>query len=71
MPFALKLPHVAFYRHIGEFSEVHADVEGNALSEAQNDFAGLARRAAAAKAAGISDAADRLADLVLRVAAAK
>ncbi len=41
----------------------------NALSEAQNDFAGLARRAAAAKAAGIEDAADRLADLVLRVAA--
>lgn len=43
----------------------------NALSEAQNDFAGLARRAAAAKAAGIADAADRLADLVLRVVIAK
>jgi UDP-N-acetylglucosamine--N-acetylmuramyl-(pentapeptide) pyrophosphoryl-undecaprenol N-acetylglucosamine transferase len=41
----------------------------NALTEAQNDFAGLARRAAAAKAAGIPDAAGRLADLVLRVAA--
>ena len=41
----------------------------NALSEAQNDFAGLARRAAAAKSAGIADAADRLADLVLRVVA--
>ncbi len=41
----------------------------NALSEAQNDHAGLARRAAAAKSAGIADAADRLADLVLRVAA--
>ncbi len=43
----------------------------NALSEAQNDHAGLARRAAAAKSAGIADAADRLADLVVRVVAAK
>ncbi|MGO9673143.1 MAG: undecaprenyldiphospho-muramoylpentapeptide beta-N-acetylglucosaminyltransferase [Methylocella sp.] len=43
----------------------------NALSEAQNDPAGIARRAAAAKAEGIPDAADRLADLVLRVVAAK
>jgi UDP-N-acetylglucosamine--N-acetylmuramyl-(pentapeptide) pyrophosphoryl-undecaprenol N-acetylglucosamine transferase len=43
----------------------------NALIEAQNDFAGLARRAAAAKAAGIPDAAGRLADLVLRVVAAR
>jgi UDP-N-acetylglucosamine--N-acetylmuramyl-(pentapeptide) pyrophosphoryl-undecaprenol N-acetylglucosamine transferase len=41
----------------------------NALAEAQDDHAGLHRRAAAAKSAGISDAADRLADLVLRVAA--
>lgn len=43
----------------------------NALWEAQNDFAGLSRRAEAAKAAGIADAADRLADLVLRVVAEK
>jgi UDP-N-acetylglucosamine--N-acetylmuramyl-(pentapeptide) pyrophosphoryl-undecaprenol N-acetylglucosamine transferase len=45
----------------------------NALQEtlqlAQNDPAGLARRAAAAKSSGIADAADRLADLVLRVVA--
>jgi UDP-N-acetylglucosamine--N-acetylmuramyl-(pentapeptide) pyrophosphoryl-undecaprenol N-acetylglucosamine transferase len=43
----------------------------NALIEAQKDFAGLGRRAAAARAAGIPDAADRLADLVLRVVAAR
>ncbi|VTZ23041.1 UDP-N-acetylglucosamine--N-acetylmuramyl-(pentapeptide) pyrophosphoryl-undecaprenol N-acetylglucosamine transferase (fragment) [Methylocella tundrae] len=41
----------------------------NAISSAQNDAEGLARRAAAAKGSGIADAADRLADLVLRVAA--
>ncbi len=41
----------------------------NALLEAQADFPGLARRAEAAKRTGIPDAADRLADLVLRVAA--
>lgn len=41
----------------------------NAISSAQNDPASLARRAAAAKGSGIADAADRLADLVLRVAA--
>jgi UDP-N-acetylglucosamine--N-acetylmuramyl-(pentapeptide) pyrophosphoryl-undecaprenol N-acetylglucosamine transferase len=34
------------------------------LVEAQADMDGLARRAAAAKAAGIVDAAERLADLV-------
>ena len=47
----------------------------NALQEtlqgAQNDRAGLARRAAAAKSAGIPDAAERLADLALRVVAEK
>jgi UDP-N-acetylglucosamine--N-acetylmuramyl-(pentapeptide) pyrophosphoryl-undecaprenol N-acetylglucosamine transferase len=43
----------------------------NALLEAQKDFAGLARRAAAAKAAGHPDAAERLADLVLRVVATR
>ncbi len=43
----------------------------NALLEAQSDLAALARRAAAAKEAGIADAADRLADLVLSVAAEK
>lgn len=41
------------------------------LVEAQADMAGLARRAAAAKQAGITDAADRLADLVQRLVAAK
>ncbi len=35
IPFAIKLPHVAFHRHIGEFSTVHADLDGNLLSEAQ------------------------------------
>jgi len=43
----------------------------NALRQAQDDHAGLAQRAAAAKGAGIADAADRLADLVLRVVAQK
>ncbi|PNG27567.1 undecaprenyldiphospho-muramoylpentapeptide beta-N-acetylglucosaminyltransferase [Methylocella silvestris] len=43
----------------------------NALSEAQKDLAGLARRAEAARGAGIPDAADRLADLVLSVAGHK
>jgi len=43
----------------------------NALLEAQSDLPGLARRAEAAKRTGIPDAADRLADLVLRVAAQK
>ncbi|MEJ0091980.1 MAG: UDP-N-acetylglucosamine--N-acetylmuramyl-(pentapeptide) pyrophosphoryl-undecaprenol N-acetylglucosamine transferase [Methylocella sp.] len=41
----------------------------NALIEAQSDHANLDRRATAAKNAGISDAADRLADLVLRIVA--
>src|ERR1700674_4805811 len=35
IPFALKLPHVAFHRHIGEFADVHADTDGNVLGEAE------------------------------------
>ena len=35
IPFEIKLPHVAFHRHIGEFSNIHADVIGNVLSEEQ------------------------------------
>jgi benzoyl-CoA 2,3-dioxygenase component B len=35
IPFALQLPQVAFHRHIGEFSGIHADVDGNVMSEAQ------------------------------------
>jgi benzoyl-CoA 2,3-dioxygenase component B len=33
--FRLKLPHVAFHRHIGEFSPIHADPGGNILSDAE------------------------------------
>ncbi len=33
VPFRLKLPHVAFHRHIGEFSATHADPDGRLLSE--------------------------------------
>src|SRR3954454_16924101 len=33
--FRLRLPHVAFHRHIGEFAGVHADPEGNLLSAAE------------------------------------
>jgi benzoyl-CoA 2,3-dioxygenase component B len=33
--FRLRLPHVAFHRHIGEFAGIHADPEGNLLSEAE------------------------------------
>ncbi len=33
--FTLKLPHVAYYRHIGEFAKVHASTEGRQLSEAE------------------------------------
>jgi benzoyl-CoA 2,3-dioxygenase component B len=29
--FEIKLPHVAFHRHIGEFSRTNADVDGNIL----------------------------------------
>jgi benzoyl-CoA 2,3-epoxidase subunit B len=32
VPFRLKLPHVAFHRHIGEFASVKADADGNLLS---------------------------------------
>jgi benzoyl-CoA 2,3-dioxygenase component B len=32
--FAITLPHVAFHRHIGEFSKVKADVAGSAMSDA-------------------------------------
>jgi UDP-N-acetylglucosamine--N-acetylmuramyl-(pentapeptide) pyrophosphoryl-undecaprenol N-acetylglucosamine transferase len=38
------------------------------LREALNDEPALARRAAAAKAAGVADAAERLADLVMQAA---
>jgi UDP-N-acetylglucosamine--N-acetylmuramyl-(pentapeptide) pyrophosphoryl-undecaprenol N-acetylglucosamine transferase len=40
-----------------------------ALLDAQNDLPGLARRAEAARRAGIADAAERLADLVLSLVA--
>ena len=30
--FRIRLPHVAFNRHIGEFSAIHADTEGNVLT---------------------------------------
>ena len=33
IPFQIRLPHVAFHRHIGEFSKVKADVDGNILTE--------------------------------------
>src|ERR1700688_2089477 len=29
IPFQIKLPHVAFHRHIGEFSRTNVDVDGN------------------------------------------
>jgi benzoyl-CoA 2,3-dioxygenase component B len=32
--FEIKLPHVAFHRHIGEFSKIKADVAGKILSDA-------------------------------------
>ncbi|MFL4967625.1 MAG: benzoyl-CoA 2,3-epoxidase subunit BoxB [Xanthobacteraceae bacterium] len=35
IPFQIKLPHVAFHRHIGEFSSVKADTDGNILSDAE------------------------------------
>jgi benzoyl-CoA 2,3-dioxygenase component B len=35
IPFEIKLPHVAFHRHIGEFSRVNADIDGNVLSPAE------------------------------------
>jgi benzoyl-CoA 2,3-epoxidase subunit B len=35
IPFRIKLPHVAFHRHIGEFSTIRADVDGHMLSDAE------------------------------------
>ena len=35
IPFQIKLPNVAFHRHIGEFSSIKADVDGNMLSDAE------------------------------------
>jgi benzoyl-CoA 2,3-dioxygenase component B len=34
LDFRLSLPHVAFNRRIGEFATIHADTEGNLLSDA-------------------------------------
>jgi benzoyl-CoA 2,3-dioxygenase component B len=33
--FQLKLPHVAFHRHIGEFSKIKADIDGTILADAE------------------------------------
>ena len=33
--FRLRLPHVAFHRHIGEFAAVHADPDGTVISDAE------------------------------------
>jgi benzoyl-CoA 2,3-dioxygenase component B len=35
IPFEIKLPHVAFHRHIGEFSNIKADIAGNVLSDSE------------------------------------
>jgi benzoyl-CoA 2,3-dioxygenase component B len=35
IPFEIKLPHVAFHRHIGEFASIKADENGNLLSDAE------------------------------------
>ena len=35
IPFAIKLPSVAFHRHIGEFSRTNVDVDGNVLAPAE------------------------------------
>jgi benzoyl-CoA 2,3-dioxygenase component B len=35
IPFEIKLPHVAFHRHIGEFSSIKADVNGHLMSDEQ------------------------------------
>jgi benzoyl-CoA 2,3-dioxygenase component B len=35
IPFEIKLPHVAFHRHIGEFSNIKADVSGHLMSDEQ------------------------------------
>jgi benzoyl-CoA 2,3-epoxidase subunit B len=33
--FEIKLPHVGFHRHIGEFSKIKADIHGKVLSDAE------------------------------------
>jgi benzoyl-CoA 2,3-dioxygenase component B len=35
VPFQIKLPHVAFHRHIGEFAKAKVDVDGTILSDEQ------------------------------------
>ncbi|HET7848089.1 MAG TPA: benzoyl-CoA 2,3-epoxidase subunit BoxB [Pseudolabrys sp.] len=35
IPFEIRLPHVAFHRHIGEFAGVHTDTGGNLLNDAE------------------------------------
>jgi benzoyl-CoA 2,3-dioxygenase component B len=35
IPFQIKLPNVAFHRHIGEFSSIKADFDGKLLSDAE------------------------------------
>jgi benzoyl-CoA 2,3-dioxygenase component B len=35
IPFEIKLPHVAFHRHIGEFSGIKADIDGRVLSDSE------------------------------------
>ncbi len=35
VPFQIRLPNVAFHRHIGEFSSIHADFDGKLLSDAE------------------------------------
>ena len=35
IPFEVKLPHVAFHRHIGEFSKIKADIDGRPLGDAE------------------------------------
>jgi benzoyl-CoA 2,3-dioxygenase component B len=33
--YRLKLPHIAFHRHIGEFAAIHADADGTILSDTE------------------------------------
>jgi benzoyl-CoA 2,3-dioxygenase component B len=35
IPFRMRLPHVAFHRQIGEFMNVHTDMDGSILSDAE------------------------------------
>jgi benzoyl-CoA 2,3-dioxygenase component B len=37
IPFAMKLPHVAFHRNIGEFAPINADPDGKILTDAEWD----------------------------------